>query len=93
MISLIKKVLCVCGVLLAAATVAAEVLVLPFGSVKSIEYTNSKAPAYLAFDALINTNGKYTSGGAWGLAVRLNNNALLASELVNKPFCINYNKG
>ena len=56
MISLIKKALCVCGVLLAAATVAAEVLVLPSGSVKNIEYTNSKAPAYLAFDAVINTN-------------------------------------
>jgi len=92
-ISLIKKALCVCGVLLAAATVASEVLVLPSGSVKNIEYTNSKAPAYLAFDAIINTNGKYTSGGAWALAIRLNNNALLASELVNKPFCINYNKG
>ena len=81
-----------CGIFLSLAA-AAEVVSLPSGSVKNIEYTNSKAPAYLAFDAVINTNGKYTAGGAWGLAVRLNNNALLASELVNKPFSINYNKG
>ena|GEM_PF-1019535 len=93
MISLIKKALCLCATILAAATAVADILVLPFGSVKSIEYTNSKAPAYLAFDAVINTNGKYTAGGAWGVAVRINNNALLASELVNKPFRINYNKG
>ena len=80
-----------CGIFLSLAA-AAEVVSLPSGTVKNIEYTNSKAPAYLAFDAAINTNGKYTAGGAWGLAVRLNNNALLASELVNKPFSIKYNK-
>jgi len=92
MLSLRKKVLCACSMVLAFMGNAADVCVLPSGAVKNIEYQSSKVPVYLAFDAVIDSKVKSTADGAWGLAVRLNDNALLASELVNKPFCIKLNK-